>query len=264
MTDQQVANPGSALGEAIGAMLEAEIHRIMEPVARAKNCVYVTAGPINARTGQDTKLILTDNDGNNYNVDAVIINKRFQPLVLIESKYIRYTKHNRDKASWICTAHTKLRQRYVTVRKSIAVLMGSWSKPSKRLLESFEVELFQVSFDDICEILAQFGIDYRWAEKDRHTAMASWQTFCQLSARKRKQIAKRLIANIEDDLRRSLETAMEENIPRTISSVRVVIRSNRGETFTHIFDTLQQALDFMQNHDPEHAMDISRAPTLLN
>jgi hypothetical protein len=206
MADQQVANPGSALGEAIGALLEAEIHRIMEPIARAKNCVYVTAGPVNPRTGKETKLILTDNDGNDYNVDAVIINKRFQPLVLIESKYIRYKKHNRDKASWVCTAHTKLRQRYVTVRKSIVVLMGSWSKPSKRLLESFEVELFEVSFDDICEILAQHGIDYRWAEKDRQTALESWQTFCRLSERKRKQIAKSLIAKCRTATQNALWT----------------------------------------------------------
>jgi hypothetical protein len=83
---------------------------------------YITTGPVNPRTGKGARLILTDSNGNEYNVDSVIINNRFQPLVLVESKYIRYKKHNRDKASWICTAHTKLRQRYATVRKSIAVL----------------------------------------------------------------------------------------------------------------------------------------------
>ncbi|MGQ9626872.1 MAG: hypothetical protein ACUVV0_08215 [Anaerolineae bacterium] len=143
---EDVANPGSALGEAIGALLEKEIHRILKPLAEENGCIYVTAGPVNPKTGKVTKLILTDGDGNEYNIDSVIINNRFQPLVLVESKYIRYKKHNRDKASWVCTAHTKLRQRYSTVRKSIAVLMGSWSKPSKRLLRSFEVELFVMSF----------------------------------------------------------------------------------------------------------------------
>lgn len=128
-----IANPGSALGEAIGALLEEEIHRILKPLAEASNCVYVSTGT--SRIGKSAKLILEDSDGNGYNVDSVIINHRFQPLVLIESKYIRYKKHNRDKASWICTAHTKLRERYGTVRKSIAVLMESWSKPSKRLLK---------------------------------------------------------------------------------------------------------------------------------
>src|SRR5574341_1015894 len=147
-----IQNPGSALGEAIGSILESEIHHILAPLAEANGCIYVSTGQ-NGTTDKSKKLILEDDDGNAYNIDAVIINNRFQPLVLIESKYIRYKKHNRDKASWICTAHTKLRQRYITVRKSIAVLMGSWSRPSTRLLQSFEVELFEIPFDDICEVL---------------------------------------------------------------------------------------------------------------
>ncbi len=203
-------------------LLENEIHRILKPLAEERNGIYITAGPINPRTGRATKLILTDSDGIEYNIDSVIINNRFQPLVLIESKYIRYKKHNRDKASWICTAHTKLRQRYTTVRKSIAVLMGSWSKPSKRLPQSFEVELFEVSFGDICEVLAQYGIDYNWQEKDRQQAMESWEKFNHLSELDRKQIAKKLVAGVENDLRKSLQTALNESIPRKVHSVVLV------------------------------------------
>src|SRR5581483_2651616 len=208
-------------------------------------------GPANLRTNRKTKLILTDSDGNNYNIDSVVINNRFQPLVLVESKYIRYKKHNRDKASWICTAHTKLRQRYATVRKSIAVLMGNWSKPSKRLLQSFEVELFEVPFNDICRVLAQHSIDYLWAEKNRQQAMESWQKFLRISERDREQIAKKLIAGIENDLRKSLEIALDESIPRKVRSVTIVVRSERGETYTYVFPNLQQAIDFMQSYDEE-------------
>jgi hypothetical protein len=263
MDKQTVANPGSALGEAIGALLENEIHRIMKPLAEERGCIYIAKGPVSSRTGRETKLILTDGDGNEYNIDSVIVNNRIQPLVLIESKYIRYKKHNRDKASWICTAHTKLRQRYVTVRRSIAVLMGSWSKPSKHLLQSFEVELFEIAFDDICKVLAQHNIDYRWAEKDRQKAMEGWETFCRLSERTREQIARSLIAKIESGLRGSLETALDESILRQVRSVSVVVRSNRRETFTHVFANLQQALDFMQAYDKDRDMDTSGAPSLL-
>jgi hypothetical protein len=261
--DSDIANPGSALGEAIGALLEAEIHRILEPLAQARGCIYVTTGPTNPKTGRATKLILSDSDGNEYNVDSVIINNRFQPLVLIESKYIRYKKHNRDKASWICTAHPRLRQRYATVRKSIAVLMGSWSQPSKRLLNSFEVELFEIAFNDICDVLAQYGVDYRWAEKDRQKAMEAWRVFCRLPEEKRGEIAKKLVAGIESGLRMALETALDESIPRTLRSVSVIVRSNRGETFTHTFDSLQQALDYIQQFDEARDMDTTRAPSLL-
>jgi hypothetical protein len=263
MDKQTVANPGSALGEAIGALLEEEIHRIMQPLAAENGCTYIATGPINPKTGKATKFILTDGDGNDYNIDAVIVNNRFQPLVLIESKYIRYTKHNRDKGSWICAAHTKLRQRYVTVRKSITVLMGSWSQPSKRLLQSFEIELFEVSFDDICDVLAQHGIDYRWAEKDRQKAMEGWQTFCQLSEQARKKMARDLIAKIANDLREALKTALDESAPRQIRSVTIVVRSSRGETFPHVFADIKQALGFLQKYNQERDMDTTDAPSLL-
>ncbi len=259
----QIANPGSALGEAIGALLEEEIHRILKPLAEVANCVYVTTGPSHPRTGQPTKLILEDGDGNEYNVDSVIINNRFQPLVLVESKYIRYKKHNRDKASWICTAHTKLRERYGTVRKSIAILMGSWSRPSKRLLQSFEVELFEITFDDICDVLSEFGINYWWAEKDRAQADTSWKKFLSLSTSQRKQIGQKLIAGIKESLQRSLATALDESAPRQIKSVKVIVRSNRGETRSYLFDDLRSVIAFLNATDADQMMDLSDSPILL-
>jgi len=259
----EVTNPGSALGEAIGALLEAEIHRILKPLAEEKGYIYINTGPVNPRTGRPTRLILTDSDGNEYNVDSVIINNRFQPLVIIESKYIRYKKHNRDKASWICAAHTKLRQHYTTVRKSIAVLMGSWSRPSKRLLQSFEVELFEISFDDICEVLAEYGIDYNWAERDREQAMESWQKFSRLSESQREQIAKKVIEKIKGELQESLRAVLDESVPRKVRSVTLVIRSNLGETYTYNFANLKQAITFIMSFDEKRDMDTSDAPTVL-
>jgi hypothetical protein len=261
MTD--VANPGSALGEAIGALLEEEIHRILKPLAEASNCVYIATGPNDPRTGKPTKLILEDSDGNEYNVDSVIINNRFQPLVLVESKYIRYTKHNRDKASWVCTAHTKLRERYGTVRKSIAVLMGNWSQPSKRLLQSFEVELFEIAFDDICDVLAGLGVNYRWAEKDRAQAEVSWKKFVLLSTAQRKQVGRKLLAGIRESLRASLRKALDESAPRAIKSVKVIVRSNRGETRSFLFSDLRSAIAFLNSSSDDQLVDTADAPALL-
>jgi len=259
----QVANPGSALGEAVGALLEEEIHRILKPLVEEAHCLYIATGTRDAKTGRPAKLILEDADGNQYNIDAVIIDNHFRPLVLIESKYIRYKKHNRDKASWICTAHAKLRQRYSTVRKSIAVLMGSWSAPSKRLLQSFEVELFQVSFDNICDVLDESGVAYRWAEKDRAQAEQSWNRFVELSAADRRQIGQKLIASIRDELRVSLREALDESVPRTVKSVTVVVRSNRGESRLFRFDDLKAAIKFLNSSKDAELLDVSGSPALL-
>ena len=261
--EKAVSNPGSALGEAIGALLEREIHRVLKPLVEEKGCIYITTGPTRPKTSKSAKLILSDDDGNDYNIDSVIINNRFQPLVLIESKYIRYKKHNRDKASWIYAAHTKLRQRYVTVRKSIAVLMGSWSKPSKQFLQSAEVELFEITLEQIYEALAKHGVDYAWEEKDRQKAMTSWRTFTLLPLQIQEGIARELLAGIENQLRHSLREVLDESIPRKVNSVAIVVRSNLGETFTYSFPDLKGALEFMKAFDERRHMDTSEAPALL-
>ena len=69
-----INNPGSALGEAVGALIEREVNRLLRPLAEENDCVYLSAGRINAKTGKATKLLLRDEAGNAYNIDAVIAN----------------------------------------------------------------------------------------------------------------------------------------------------------------------------------------------
>ena len=100
--DEMVANPGSTLGEAVGATMEREVNRLLRPLAEESECVFLSAGRPNPRTGAATTLYLNDEFGTRYKVDSVIANACIQPLVLVESKYIRYKKHNRDKGSLDC------------------------------------------------------------------------------------------------------------------------------------------------------------------
>lgn len=261
---KQITNPGSAIGEAIGAMLEREIHRVLQPLADNYYCTYVKTGPTNKK-GKNTKLILKDKAGNGYNIDSVIINNRFQPIVLLESKYIRYKKHNRDKASWICTAHPKLRETYPTIRKSVAVLMGNWSLPSKKLLSSFEVDIFEVSFGDICQVLARHDITFNWGEKERDVAMDSWNKFSHLSEQERGQLAEELIAIIKTDLEQSIAQALidnEESNAKAVAGVKICIKTENGETHIFEFKTLEQALQFMQDFDEQKDLDTSNQPSL--
>jgi hypothetical protein len=106
----KVANPGSALGEAIGKSIEDEI-------TKAVRCLAEEKYGLHARSGK-----LANGDGNTYQIDRIIEDKNGNPLITVEIKYLRYKKHNRDKASWTCTAHYNLRKTYPSVRKSMAVL----------------------------------------------------------------------------------------------------------------------------------------------
>lgn len=199
-----VANPGSTLGEAVGALVEQHLKRLLRPIAEENGCVFITAGAADPKTGKQKKLLLKDRSGNEYQIDCVITNERMQPLVLIESKYIRYTKHNRDKGSWVCTAHYSLRRTFPTIRKSIAVLAGRWSKPSKAMMKSFDITLFQVDFEHIVNVLKQYELNFDWDEKDREMARSAWDRWSALSTQDYREIAQQLLADIEPQLRSSL------------------------------------------------------------
>lgn len=102
---RDIQNPGSALGEAIGGHMEEALNTFLTETTRQLGYHFISRSPVLNVQGVRRKLLLHDKFGTAYNIDAVIANESMQPIVLVESKYIRYKKHNRDKGSWICTAH---------------------------------------------------------------------------------------------------------------------------------------------------------------
>ncbi len=211
-----VANPGSALGEAIGLSIELAVNKKLDPIAKKNNCIYTAAGRKNPKTQLNTKLLLKDSNGIEYNIDAVIANTKLQPLILIESKYIRYKKHNRDKGSWVCTAHQSLRKRFSSVRSSVTILAGNWSKTSKTMMKSADILLFEIPFSSICKVLNKFGIDFIWDEKERDKAYVAWNKFIALPDSQRMNIGDELILFIERDLESAITAILDNTIPRII------------------------------------------------
>lgn len=181
MMAKEIQNPGSALGEAIGSQMELALNHFFTELADEFNCYFISKGPINKVNNKHKKLLMSDAFDNKYNIDSVIVNEAMQPLILIESKYIRYTKHNRDKGSWICTAHTALRQKYTSIRSSIAILAGNWSSTSIAMIKSHGTNVFLIPFELICVLLQSHNINFNWEEKDRILATKSWRKYCALS-----------------------------------------------------------------------------------
>src|SRR3972149_4519060 len=126
-------NAAAAFGEEIGKLFEVTILKGLADDVKAKSC---TIKPYKLKNGT----------GNIYQIDAVVFDKDNNPLIIIDPKYIRYTKHNRDKGSWLCVAHYNLRKTYPSIRKSISILAGRWSKPSIELIKSFGVEIIELPF----------------------------------------------------------------------------------------------------------------------
>ncbi len=78
MPEDVVTNPGSTLGKAIGALIEREVNRLLRPIAEENNCISMTIGLPNPKTGRPTKLLLKDAVNNEYNIDSVIASAKTQ------------------------------------------------------------------------------------------------------------------------------------------------------------------------------------------
>lgn len=230
-----VTNPGSALGEAIGKIIEAEITGAIRYVAEDKY-------GLNTYSGR-----LKNGDGNIYQIDRIIKDKDGNPLITVEVKYLRYKKHNRDKASWTCTAHYNLRKTYPSIKKSIAILCGNWSKPSKALLRSFGAEIHEIPFEKLVNVLKKHNIIFDWDEKDRETAKKSWEKYQGLEKDAYKQIGIEITKEIVPSIKKSIEHTItaDPNKPKEIAEVEILIKTSRGEFYMRRFKKAQEGLKYL-------------------
>lgn len=227
-----MANDASALGEAVGKRFEKAILRGLEPTVAKHGC---TIEPARLKNGT----------GNSYQIDAVIFDAEKRPLALIDPKYIRYTKHNRDKGSWLCVAHYNLRKTHTSLRKSIAILAGRWSKPSIALIRSFGVEVFQLPFDTMVEILRDYGVTFEWREGDRETPRRALERYRQLSEKECRALGKQLAGTVLPDVSEAVDTVLGldvDSIPQRVTEVEVLLKTNLNEMKVISQPTIAEAI----------------------
>lgn len=250
-----VVNSASALGEAIGKIIEDEIERTLNPLCIEKG-YYFDRGGARPEKRKGVKLQMVNKSGNFYQLDGVVETPDDKPIIIIESKYLRYKKHNRDKASWTCSAHYSLRKSYPSIRKSIAILSGNWSLPSKKFMESFGIELYEISFDHICKVLERYNIEFNWSEKDRNTPDKSWLSFQKLDSQSKNNIGTLLLNPIRNKLVQSVKFTLEsgEDWAKRIQELELLLRTDKNEHFTYSFTTIKQVIQFLldlQVDDPD-------------
>lgn len=261
---ENVQNPGSALGEAIGAQMELALNTYLTEIVSKYSCRLISKGKENPKTQKATKLLLYDNFGTAYNIDSVIANESMQPLILVEYKYIRYKKHNRDKGSWLCTAHNAIRRRYNSVRSSIAILAGSWSGSSVAMMKSQDINLFIIPFDIITVLLKKHKIKFDWGEKDRHIASESWKKYSALKSRQKLKIAEEMIAQIKPDLEEAIDKTLDNKAKRKVEKIAIEIHTNIGEVKRFEFTNIEAALNFLEDFSFEEMLNNAHSFTLFD
>lgn len=259
-----VQNPGSALGEAIGAEMEKALNSFLTLLVESRGYHFISKSPIKNKNGFQKKLLMYDKFGTAYNIDAVITNEGMQPIVLIESKYIRYKKHNRDKGSWLCTAHPAIRRRYQSIRSSIAVLAGNWSSSSLAMMKSFDINIFLIPFRRICDLLGMYGIEFDWDEKGRITAIDAWKKYLALTESQKSKIGIEMIAVIQDELEKLVLNILDDTTERKVERVTIELHSNLGEVKVYEFEDFEQAVEFLNTTELKRVFITSDSLTLFD
>jgi hypothetical protein len=259
-----ITNPGSAIGEAIGAEMEKALNACLKPLAEELGYHFISQGLGESKTGKQKKLLMYDRFGTAYNIDSVIANASMQPVILIESKYIRYKKHNRDKGSWICTAHPALRRRYTSIRSSVAVLAGNWSSSSLAMMRSYDINIFLVPFERIRDLLFSYQIEFNWLEKDKAAATSAWDRYALLGEVERTGIGAAMVNLVKDDISGLILQILDDSAPREISKVAVELHSNIGEVKTHEFSTIAAAVEFLNTDELKQVFLTSDSLTLFD
>ena len=253
-----VSNGGSAIGEAIGQYMEAVVQEYIGDFLNPYPCQFVTKIGRNPITGRELKkLLLSDSYGTPYQIDGVITTESMQPLVLIESKYIRYKKHNRDKGSWICQAHTAIRQRFKSIRGSVAILAGSWSKASLLMISNSDVNYFVIPLEFITQLFAEKGVDIAWEESERDRALAAWYRYEALPESEKLDIAHKMVDSIKAPLFETLAALLDDTKPREVRRIVIEIKTSRGEVQRIPFESREEAIDFLKNLDLDDLFDES-------
>ena len=228
-----VVRAASALGQEVGKLFENAVLESVRAEVESRNHLI---RPARLRNGT----------GNSYQIDAVVFDANEQPVIIIDPKYIRYTKHNRDKGSWLCVAHYNLRKTHTSIRKSIAVLAGRWSAPSKALIQSFGVETLEVPFDHLADTLQSYDIEFNWPESSGESvARQSLEAFNNLSDDDKESIGKDMVSGISNRLSNEVVQVLDtdaDSMATRVAQVEILVKTNQGEMILSSFQSVPDAM----------------------
>ena len=178
-----VSNYASSLGQKIGKVFQSAVHQYLEPQ------IQQLGGTIQSEK-------IPNGDNFSYDIDLVVRDSNNRIVVLIETKFVRYKKHNRDKGSWIINTHQKLRRTHDTIEGCYAIMLGNWSKPSLEMIKKSGIGMALVEFEHLSKVYQKYGVNIQWGEKDEDLKRNAYYDEMNLSMDDRQKIGTELIEDI--------------------------------------------------------------------
>ncbi len=252
------------LRESIEALLKISLGDVCVRLSDEYGCHYVGADSTAVLPSKSSRkkrqVLIADEAGNEYAVAGILTNQHVDPLLLFEVCFAA----NQDKFMRnICTTHSAIRRRYHSIRSSIAILAGSWSNSSIAMMESHDITIFLIPFDFICDQLEKVGVDFRWGEKEKEKAFAAWENYNQLTNEEQDQIGRAMIQVIEARLFGRIEDILDESVPREVDKVIIELISNLGEVKIFEFDSVDKAIEFLEQEGLEAHFVLTDSVTLF-
>lgn len=133
---------------------------------------------------------LKNKSGVEHEIDFVIGTKE-RPLILIDSKYIKYTKHAREKANEILMKLTSVSETHPSVNMLIAVLAGSFTPDAIKTLRGRGIYVFHIPFGRVAMNLRRFGIVVDWPEWDKETPKRTWERLVSMTEAEKDEVGAR-------------------------------------------------------------------------
>lgn len=251
LAEKDVTNGGSALGEAIGNYLEVVLHEEIRKFLEGTEYHFMSSIGYNPNRKRRYKSVfLFDLAGTKYNLDGIIADSQNRPIVLLESKYIRYAKHNRDKGSWICNTHSQLKRAYPSIKGSISVLAGTWTESSLAMIRSFGFNYLVIPFKTIANIFAKYNIDLNWEENQPQKAMRAWALYsAALSEEDRQNIAIEMMEVIREGLLALLKSILIDKNQRRLKDFQIEVTSTTGEVILQRFGSVEELIEYYSLFD---------------
>lgn len=259
MTTNKISNHGAKLGQSVGVYMAKALDRQVHELCEQEDYKYLYSGvSVNGRTLR--RLTLKDKYDGRYQVDGIIANQDLQPLAVFEYKYIRYTKHNNDKGSWICRTNSAVRSYYPSIRTFFAILAGSWTPASITKIKNNGVAAYVVHFDDIATILEGFDIPFRWEEDDRDTPVHAYKTYESKPEEVREEIGEMMIHDIRSDLLDAVRQSLAPKRASALDRITIKYQSDLGETAEMEFADKAAAMENLGGADVAAVFSLENAP----
>jgi hypothetical protein len=184
-----------------------------------------------------------------WQIDGLITTGQepFLPIAIIDPKYIQRTKWCFDKGGWLCTAHSRLRETFATLRGSTALLAGRWSPASIKVIEQHRIGVIRLEYRHIQEVMARHKVDMSWQDKDSDwAAIPAYEAFQKLPDTERSEIPAELLEPIEDPLKKAVLEHLRAG-KRALTHVDLELTTNLGEYLRLEAQTPRKAVEMLEN-----------------